>query len=47
VASANDEQVDLTITGITQDESVDGEGDGNNCPDAEIEAAFQSDSAHW
>jgi len=34
VADPNNEQVTLTVTGVTQDEPVDGLGDGDTSPDA-------------
>jgi hypothetical protein len=36
VTDADGDPVTITVTGITQDEPVNGRGDGNTCPDAQI-----------
>jgi hypothetical protein len=36
VTDADGDRVSLTVTGITQDEVTDGKGDGNTCPDAQL-----------
>lgn len=35
VTDPDGEPISITITGITQDEPLNGQGDGNTCPDAE------------
>jgi len=39
VADLEDTRVEVTITGVTQDEPVDGLGDGDTSPDAVLQGA--------
>ena len=42
VTDPDEESVTITVTGVTQDEPVNGKGDGNTSPDAVIQAGAAS-----